>query len=63
MLKDPNNRGSEIKANDMEGNKTQADQNQRRAVVTGFHDDTTEQEVQDVLKETITTIGMSTDQL
>ena len=50
MLEDPNNRGSEVKANDMEGNKTQGDQNQRRAVVTGFHDDTTAQEVQDVLK-------------
>ena len=40
-----------MKANDMEGNKTQEDQNQRRAVMTGFHDDTTEQEVQDILKE------------
>ena len=61
MLEDPNNSGSERKANDMEGTKAQEEQNQRRAVVTGFHDDTTEQEVQDILKETITTIGMSTD--
>ena len=63
MLEDPNNRGSETKANDMEGNKTQEDQNQKRAVVTGFHHDTTEPEVQDILKETITTIGMSTGQI
>ena len=41
MLKDPNNRGSEMKANGMEGNISQEDQNQRRAVVAGFHDDTT----------------------
>ena len=34
MLEDPNNKGSETKANDMEGTKTQEDQNQRRAVVT-----------------------------
>ena len=47
----------------MEGNNSKEDQNQRRAVVTGFHDDTTEQEVQDVLKETKTTIGMSMDQV
>ena len=63
VLEDPNNRGSEMKENDMEGNKTQVDQNQRRAVVTGFHDDTTEQKVQDILKETITAIGISTDQI
>ena len=31
--------------------------------MTGFHDDTIEQEVQDILKETITTIGMSMDQI
>ena len=61
MLEDPNNRGSEMKANDMEGTKAQEEQNQRRAVVTGFHDDTTKQEVQDILRETITTTGMSTD--
>ena len=44
ILEDPNNRGSEMKANSMEGNSSQEDQNQRRAVVAGFHDDTTEQE-------------------
>ena len=63
MLEDPNIRGSEMKANDTVGNKTQEDQNQRRSVMTGFHDDTTEQEVQDILEETIATIGMSTDQI
>ena len=46
----------------MEGSNSQEDQNQRRAVVTGFHDDTTAQEVQDTLKEIITTIGMSMEQ-
>ena len=62
MLEDPNRKGSETKVKDMEGNKTQEDQNQRRAVVAGFHDDTTVQQVQDILKEIITTIGMSMDQ-
>ena len=52
------NRGSETKANDVECHKTQEDQNQRRAFVTGFHNDTTEQKVQDMLKETFITIGM-----
>ena len=33
------------------------------AVVTGFHDDTTEQEVQHLLKEIVITIGMSTEQI
>ena len=50
-------------ANGMEGNNSQEDQNQRTAVVAGFHDDMTEQEVQDILKEITTTIGMSTEQL
>ena len=34
----------EMKANDMEGNNSQEVQYQRRAVVVGFHDDTTEHE-------------------
>ena len=46
----------------MECRKTQEDQNQNSAEVTGFHDDTTEQEVQHVLKETIIALGMSLDQ-
>ena len=62
MLEDPNSRGSETKANDVEGNNSQEDQNQRRAVVTGFHEDITEQEVQDTLKEIITTMEMLMDQ-
>ena len=62
MLEDPDSRRSETKANDMEGNNSQEDQNQGTAVVTGFHDDTTVQEVHDTLKEVITTIGMSVDQ-
>ena len=43
--------------------KTQGDQNQRKAVVTGFHDDMTAPEVQDTLKEIIMTIGMSMEQI
>ena len=62
LLEDPNSRGSETKANDVEGNNSQEDQNQRRAVVTGFHEDTTGQEVQDTLKEIITTMEMLMDQ-
>ena len=50
MLEDPNNRGSEMKANDMEGTKAQEEQYRRRAVVTGFHDHTTEQEVQAIFE-------------
>ena len=58
MLEDTNSRGSGTKTNDNgRGNYSQEDQNARRAVVTGFHDDTTAQEVQDMLKEIITTIG------
>ena len=57
MLEDPHRRRNDTKANGMEGNNSQEDQNQRRAVVTGFHDDTTAQEVQDTLKEVIMTIG------
>ena len=58
MLEDPKNRGSQMKVNDVECHKTHEDQNQRRAAVTGFHDDTTEQEVQHLLRETFITIGM-----
>ena len=49
--------------NDVECQKTQEDQNQKRAVLTGVHDDATEQEVQHLLKETIFTIGMSMKQI
>ena len=63
MLEDLDRRKNDTKAHDMEGNNSQGDQNQRKAVVAGFHDDTTAQEVQDTLKEIITTIGMSTDQI
>ena len=52
MLEDPNNRGSDTIANDVECHKTQEDQNQRRAVVTRLHDDTTEYEVQNKFKST-----------
>ena len=34
-------------------------QNQGKAVVTGFHSETSESEVEQLLKETITEIGMS----
>ena len=65
MLEDPNSKGSETKTNDVKCHKTQEDQNQRRAVVAGFHDDMTQQEVQEVqhvLEETRITIGMSMEQ-
>ena len=62
-LEGPDRRRSDTKANDIEGKNSQADQNQRRAVVTGFHVDTTTQEVQDTLTEIITTIGMSMEQI
>ena len=35
------------------------DQNQGKAVITGFHNETSESEVVQLLKETITEIGMS----
>ena len=53
MLENPNNRGSERKANGMVGRLSQEDQNQRRAVGAGVHHDTAEQEVQDILKENL----------
>ena len=63
MLEDPHTGGTETKANDVECHKTQEYYNQRRAVVRGFHDDTTEQEVQHLLNETLITIGMSMEQI
>ena len=39
----------------------QEDQNTGRAEATGFHDDTTEQEVEQLLKDAITEIGMSVE--
>ena len=54
---------TETKTNDVECHKTQEYHNQRRAVVRGFHDDTTEQEVQHLLNETLITIGMSMEQI
>ena len=38
---------------------THGDQNQGLAVITGFHDETSESEVIQLLKETITEIGMT----
>ena len=63
MLEDPDRRRSDMKANDVEAKKSQEKQNQRKAVVTRFHDDTTAQEVQDTLEEIITTTGMSMEQI
>ena len=40
MFEDPDRRRNDTKANDMEGRNSQQDQNQRKAVVTGFHDST-----------------------
>ena len=44
-----------------EYNKVQEDQNHGEAVATGFHGDSTEQEVVQLLRETIAEIGMSTE--
>ena len=63
LQEDFDRRRNDTKANDMEGKNSQEDQNQRKAVVTGFHDDTTTQEVQDTLKEIILTIVMSMEQI
>ena len=49
MLEDPDRRRNDTKANDMEVDSSQ--ENQRKAVVTGFLDDTRAQEVQDKLKD------------
>ena len=50
---------SEIKAD--ESSKVHEDQNHGRAVATGFYGDSSEQEVEHLLKETTTEIGMSTE--
>ena len=52
-----------MKANAKEFYKTQENQNQRWAVETGFHDDTTVHEVEDLLKETIVAIGISMENI
>ena len=44
-----------------EYNKVQEDQNHGKAVATGFHGDSTEQEVEQLLRETIAEIGMLTE--
>ena len=41
--------------------RSREDQNQGKAVATGFHSETSEAEVEQLLKETITEIGMSTE--
>ena len=42
-----------------ESKRVHDDQNQGKAVVTGFHSETSESEVEKLLKETTTEIGMS----
>ena len=42
-----------------ETNRTHDDQNQGKAVATAFHTDTSESGVEQLLRETITEIGMS----
>ena len=43
----------------VERRRAHEDQNQGKAVVTGFHSETSESEVDKLLKETITEMGMS----
>ena len=50
---------SEIKAD--ESSKVHEDQNHGKAVATGLHGDSSEQEVEQLLRETIKEIGMSTE--
>ena len=50
---------SEIKADGP--SKVHEDQNHGKAVATGFHSDTSEQEVEQMLRETLTEIGLSTE--
>ena len=50
---------SKIKADD--SSKVHEDQNHGKAAATGFHGDSSEQEVEQLLRETITEIGMSTE--
>ena len=50
---------SEIKAD--ESSKVHEDQNHGKAEATGFHGDSSEQEVEQLLRETMREIGMSTD--
>ena len=50
---------SKIKAGEF--NKVQEDQNHGKAVATGFYGDSTEQEVEQLLRETIAETGMSTE--
>ena len=50
---------SEIRAD--ESSKVHEDQNPGKAVATRFHSDSSDQEVEQLLRETITEIGMSTE--
>ena len=50
---------SDIKAD--ESSKVHGDQNHDKAVATGFRGDTSKQEVEQLLRETITEMGMSTE--
>ena len=50
---------SKIKAGEF--NKVQEDQNHGEAVATGFQGDSIEQEVEQLLRETVAEIGMSTE--
>ena len=52
-----------MKANAEEFDKTQDDLTRRWAVETGFHDDTTERKVEDLLKETVFAIGISMEKI
>ena len=59
MEKTISDMGETYKNRDDEPNRAHDDQNQGKTVVTGFRCDTSESEVEQLLKETITETGMS----
>ena len=62
-LEDPSSRTSAMNVNLDESHGTHDDQNRRRAVATGFRDDTTDNEVETLLISTIVEAGMSRERI
>ena len=62
-LEDATSRTNAMHTNDDEFHRMQEDQNKRRAVAIGFHDDTTEEEVETPVTSTIVDAGMLKDKI
>ena len=62
-LEDPSSRTNAMDTNNDEFHRMQEDQNKRRAVATGFCDETTEEDVEILLTSTIVDAGMSKDKI